>query len=110
MYFKTNETFNSSAVELLRHDLSCFITGWLSPKPLPKLSGQFSYHEEITLPKEKAVFNAHVSFILIFKRVYFWGDNINAVYIYITSFDTTTVISVITDDVPTSIVKGTVYC
>ncbi|XP_060563272.1 uncharacterized protein LOC132722747 [Ruditapes philippinarum] len=43
--------------------------GWLSPKPLPKLSGQFSYHEEITLPSQKAVFNAHIYYDSDFKLV-----------------------------------------
>lgn len=43
--------------------------GWLSPKPLPKLSGQFSYHEEITIPQYKSVFNTHVYYDSDFKLV-----------------------------------------
>ncbi|XP_053395706.1 uncharacterized protein LOC123524576 [Mercenaria mercenaria] len=43
--------------------------GWLSPKPIPKLSGQFSYHEEITIPNLKAVFNTHIYYDSDFKLV-----------------------------------------
>ncbi|KAH3814094.1 hypothetical protein DPMN_142581 [Dreissena polymorpha] len=43
---------------------SCFTLGYLTPKPLPTLSGQFSYHLEITVPQYQQVFNSHVSHVL----------------------------------------------
>jgi len=43
--------------------------GWLSPKPVPSLSGQFSYHEEITIPNLKSVFNSHIYYDSDYKLV-----------------------------------------
>lgn len=54
--------------------------GWLQPKPLPQLTGQFSYHLEITVPNLQAVFNSHVS--LFFLSPLWWLSGIlNLVWI-----------------------------
>ncbi|XP_052216827.1 uncharacterized protein LOC127834810 [Dreissena polymorpha] len=43
--------------------------GYLTPKPLPTLSGQFSYHLEITVPQYQQVFNSHIYYDSDFQLV-----------------------------------------
>ncbi|KAL4236845.1 hypothetical protein ACF0H5_005231 [Mactra antiquata] len=43
--------------------------GWLNSKKVPTLTGQFSYHEEITIPEIDAVFNTHVYYDSDFQLV-----------------------------------------
>ncbi|WAR22901.1 hypothetical protein MAR_036570 [Mya arenaria] len=43
--------------------------GYLMPRPLPTLSGQFSYHLEITVPRYTGVINSHIFYDSDFRLV-----------------------------------------